>query len=338
VQYGLGESGRNIARLIRETPGMLLVGGIDTNPEFVGKDLGEVLELEHGLGIKVEMDAESVLNAAYPDVVVVATRPTLSDTYPQLAACLRARVNVVSTCEELVYPYMRHPELSQNLDRLARQGNISIIGVGVNPGFIQDLVPLMLTAPCRQVERITTTRVFDASLRRATLHQRIGAGLSLEDFRHSVIESDKMPHYGLRESLHLIADRIGWNLDRVEERVEPVLADDWVRDGRINVAPGQVCGALQRASGTVHGREVITLTWQVTVGAPETYDEIVIEGVPPIHLRIEGGLHGGDAAPALVMHAIPPTVAASPGLHTIGDLPPLHYRQATHSNPWDQYS
>jgi 4-hydroxy-tetrahydrodipicolinate reductase len=336
VQYGLGESGRNIARLIQDTPGLLLVGGIDSNPELVGQDLGSVLALDRELGLKVSSDPESVINAAYPDVVVLATLPTLNDTYPQIATCLRARVNVVSTCEELVYPHVRHPELSQQLNSLAQRGGVSVVGAGVNPGFVQDLLPLVLTAPCKHVERITSTRVFDASLRRATLHQRVGAGLSPDEFRHNIIESNRMPHYGLRESLHLMADRIGWTLDRVDEKVEPIIADEWIRSGRVPVAPGQVSGATQTAIGYIHGHDVLVLTWQVAIGSPETYDEIKIEGVPPMHLRIDGGIHGGDAAPALVMHTIPPTVAASPGLHTVAELPPLHYRMSTFSSPWDK--
>jgi 4-hydroxy-tetrahydrodipicolinate reductase len=332
VQYGLGATGKNIARLVARTPGYLLVGGIDSDPEMSGQDLGSVLELERNTGITVTTNAQQVLDETNPDVVVIATASTLNDTYPQIAACLRARVNVVSTCEELVYPYIRHPELSNQLHDLARRGGISVVGVGVNPGFIQDLLPLVLTGPCMSVQRITAMRAFDTTLRRATLHQRIGAGLSPDNFqqRYSV-EEGRVPHMGLRESVHLIADRIGWALDHVDEKVDPIIASDWVSDERVTVAPGQVQGVTQSATGYIDGRDVISLTWQVAVAAPETYDAINIEGVPPIHLKIDGGLHGGDAAPALVLHALAPTVNTTPGLHTVADLAPLHYRVPSHS-------
>ncbi len=337
VQYGLGVSGQNIARLVQQTPGYLLVGGIDSNPELLGMDLGRVLGLEREMGIMVSANATEVLNSAYPDLVIVATTSFLNETYSQIATCLRARVNVLSTCEELVYPYLQHPELSRNLDLLARQSGVSVLGVGVNPGFIQDLLPLVLTGPCITVQRISATRAFDATLRRATLHQRIGAGLSREEFRIQV-ESGRLPHVGLRESVQLIADRIGWELERIEEKVDPMLAVDWVRNPNVTVAPGQVQGARQTAIGYWQGRDVIVLTWQVAVEITKTYDEIHIEGTPPIHLRIDGGLHGGDAAPALLLHAIAPTVQATPGLHTVAELPPLHYRLSTYSTPWDKES
>lgn len=330
VQYGLGATGKAIARVVARTPGLLLVGGIDHDPALLGRDVGSVIELGRELGCQIAAEPNSVLNAAHPDIVIVATRPSLSEAYTQIAACLRARVNVLSTCEELIYPRARYPELSNNLNQLARQGGASVLGIGVNPGFIQDLLPLILTGPCINVERISATRVFDASLRRATLHERIGAGTVPSDFERRV-EDGHLPHTGLNESVQLIAHSIGWQLDRVEERVTSILTDEWVHQEYVNVAPGQVIGARQTATGYVHGHDVIVLTWQVSVGAPESYDEIIIDGKPPIRMRIDGGIHGGEAAPALVVHAIAPTVAATPGLHTVLDLPPLHYRLPIYS-------
>ncbi len=330
VQYGLGASGKDIARLIDQTPGFLLVGGIDHNPDLIGQDLGEVAGLGRRLSTPVEGDPLAALASSHPDVVVVATTSLLNETYPQIATCLRARVNVVSTCEELVYPYVQHPQLAHNLNDLARQGRVSVIGVGINPGFIQDLLPLVLTGPCANVQRITATRVFSATIRRASIHQRIGAGLSVEEFTRQMDESGP-PHAGLRESVHLIAHSIGWELDRVDERIDPIISDELVHDERVRIAPGQVIGARQTAAGILHGREVISLTWQVSLDSTETYDSIMIDGTPPIKLRIEGGIHGGEAAPAMVLHALAPTVEAAPGLHTVAELPPLHYRAPAHT-------
>jgi 4-hydroxy-tetrahydrodipicolinate reductase len=133
--------------------------------------------------------------------------------------------------------------------------------------------------------------------------------------------------------VHLIAHSIGWSLDRVDERIDPLVSDEWVRDERVTIAPGQVMGARQTATGMLRGREVISLTWQVSLAEAETYDMIVIDGTPPIKLRVEGGIHGGEAAPAMVLHALAPIVEASPGLHTVAELPPLHYRAPAHTTP-----
>jgi len=324
VHYGLGATGKAIARLVAKTPGFLNVGGIDQDPNLVGHDLGEILELEQELGIQVCIDPQTVLNSARPDVVVVATTSLLTTTYPQLTTCLRARVNVISTCEELVYPHLHNPELAQEINQLALRSGVTVLGIGVNPGFIMDLLPLILTGPCTKVDRITVTRVIDAGLRRGSLHQRIGAGLTQLQFRDHIADSSKR-HVGLTESIQMLASSIGWKLDRIEEKIEPVLADEWVRAAHITVAPGQVTGLRQVARGIVGGQETLTLDWQTYVGAHETYDSIEIEGQPQIKLRIPGGLHGDQAAAALVLHALQTTVTSVPGLITVTEIPPVHY-------------
>lgn len=324
VHYGLGAIGQDIARLVDKTPGMMLVGGIDQNPALAGRDLGTVLGLGRELGTLVSAEPDGVLASTLPDIVVLATTSLLNEAYPQIAECLRARVNVISTCEELVYPYAHHPELSAQLDQLAKRSGVTLLGVGVNPGFIMDLLPIILTGPCTHVQRIVVKRVIDATIRRASLHLRIGAGLTPTQFRDHIADV-RMRHVGLPESLCMIAGVIGWRVERIDERIEPILADDWVRAGPIVVAPGQVAGLHQTAIGIVDGQEAIVLDWQTYVGAQETYDAITINGVPPINLRIDGGLHGDYAAAALVLHAIRPTVAAQPGLLTVTEIPPLHY-------------
>lgn len=329
VQYGLGATGRAIARQVSATPGLTLVGAIDINPELVGRDLGKVLELEPPLGMAVWNDAAEVLRATHPDIAVIATLPRLPEIQPQIETCVQARVNVISTCEELIYPFVRYRDRAYHLDHLAHRSGVAVLGVGVNPGFAQDMLPLVLTGPSSSVQRIRSTRIIDASLRRASLHQRIGAGLARDEFC-ALVESEGMPHKGLHESVYLIADCIGWEIDQVQERVEPIMATEWVHGGGVTIAPGQVTGARQTAVGWSKGQDVIVLDWETAIGVGETYDEIIIEGVPPVHVHIKGGLHGAHAVASLVAHAIPLAVAARPGLHTVDELPPIHYQLPGH--------
>lgn len=324
VQYGLGAIGKDIARLVAQTPGVKLVGGIDNDPDLVGRDLGKVIGLDQELDMLISSNAGQVLDGAHPDVVILATTSRLHTAYPQLLDCLRARVNVVSTCEELVYPYAQNRELALQIDQMAQQSGITVVGVGVNPGFIMDLLPLVLTSPCIDVQRILITRVVDATIRRATLQHRVGIGLSQNDFKHHITKFGAA-HVGLPESLRLITDRIGWQIERVEETIEPMITTEWVRGNNITVAPDHVMGIKQRAVGYVGGKEAIVLHWQTSVGDDQTYDAIQIDGVPPIKIQIDGGLHGDAAAAALVLHAIRPTLYATAGLRTVAELPPLHY-------------
>jgi 2,4-diaminopentanoate dehydrogenase len=324
VHYGLGATGRAIAQMVCQTPGLELVGGIERDPSLLQRDLGEVLELDHSLGIPVKEDPVEVLESTRPDIAIVATTSLLTDTYPQIQTCLRARTNVISTCEELVYPYARHLQLAKDLDELACYSGVSVLGVGVNPGFVMDLLPLILTGPSSCVSRISVTRVTNATLRRASLYHRIGAGLTTEQFREHITDPCNR-HIGMLESLHMIADAIGWKIERIDERIEPILSEEWVRESHFAIAPGQIAGIRQVAVGTVEEREAIRLDWQTVVGSQETYDAIKIEGTPPINLLVKGGLHGDHAASAIVLHAIRPVVAARCGLLTVTEMPPIRY-------------
>jgi 2,4-diaminopentanoate dehydrogenase len=232
---------------------------------------------------------------------------------------------VISTCEELVYPYAKQAAASEELDRLAAQSGVTVLGAGVNPGFVMDLLPLLLTAPCVDVKRISVSRLIDATDRRASVHQRIGAGLSLDQFRDHVAQG-KVRHVGLSESIHMLAAGMGWQLSRVTETIDPVIAPDWVPTPHDTIAPGQVAGIRQRARGWMHGHDVLTLSWEQAVGGRATEDAINIEGTPPVDLVIRGGLHGEQAAAALILHAIPRVLAAAPGLTTVLSLPPIHYQ------------
>ena len=327
VMYGLGEIGLLIARLVARQPHLRLVGGVERDPTKIGQDLGTLIG-QSPLDAPVGADAAQVLRRTRPDVAVIATTSFLRDVFPQIRDCLEASVHVVSTCEELVYPAASHPELAKDLDEEAQAANVAVLGVGINPGFVMDLLPILLTAPSTDIKHIRVERVVDASTRRPTLQQRIGAGLDVLAFR-SWVHQSTTPHIGLRHSLHMIADALGWQLDHVDEHLEPITADGWHRTQCVTVAPGQVAGIHQTAHGFMRRREVIALDWRTAVGMSDTHDAITIDGTPPVDLVIKGGIHGDQAAAALVLHAIPIVTTLRPGLRTVLDVPALHYRLPT---------
>jgi len=325
VHYGLGSIGSAIARLTAAQRGLEVVGGIDRDPAKAGRDLGDVIGLDRQLGLAVSDNATELLQRTYPDVVIHATTSLFHQVYSQILDCVAARANVISTCEELVYPYAKAAAASDELNRLAILGGVTVLGAGVNPGFVMDLLPLLLTAPCMDIKRISVSRLIDATERRASILQRIGAGLTIDQFRDHVAQG-KVRHIGLSESIHMLADGMGWQLYRVTETIDPIIAVDWVRTPHEMIAPGQVAGIRQRARGWMHGRDVLALSWEQVVGGRATEDAIKIEGTPSIDLIIQGGLHGEQAAAALILHAIPRVLAAPPGLTTVLSLPPIHYQ------------
>src|SRR3954468_7770115 len=239
VHYGLGATGSAIARLTTAQPGLAVVGGIERDPAKVDRDLGDVIGLGRAIDAPVSNDARAILARTHPDVVIHATDSLFHTVYPQILECVQAGANVISTCEELVYPYTREPAAAAQLHQLALRNGVTVLGAGVNPGFIMDLLPLLLTTPCVDIRRIAVTRVVNAIDRRASLQQRIGAGLALDQFREHVARG-AVRHVGLIESIHMLADGLGWRLADVTQTIDPIIASEWLRTPYLTIAPGQV--------------------------------------------------------------------------------------------------
>lgn len=333
VMYGLGAIGTDIARLLLRYPHFELIGAIDQDPAKAERPLNEVLE-QAPADARVSREAAALLRATRPDVVIIATTSFLHDVFPQIRDCLAVGARVVSTCEELVYPFATHPLLARELDQEARAAGVPVLGIGVNPGFVMDLLPIVLTAPTTAIRHIFVQRVVDASTRRATLQQRIGAGLEASMFRDWLRQQRGMPHIGLIHSLRMIADTLGWQIDRVTEDTTPLLSDRWLRTPYVTVAPGQVAGIEYSARGYIGSREVIHLDWRTALGMPDTHDAIAIDAAPPIDVLIRGGIHGDQATAALVVRAATAVVDLAPGLRTVLDLPPTCYGFARLGPQW----
>jgi 4-hydroxy-tetrahydrodipicolinate reductase len=299
------------------------VGAIDIDPGKSGRDLGELLG-GAPFGVAVSADAAATLAATRPDVVLHTTSSSLERVAPQLYEIIAAGAHVVSTCEELSFPWTAQPQLAADLDVAARREGVTLLGTGVNPGYAMDALPLMLTGPCAAVRAVNVLRVVDAGKRRAPLQRKVGAGLSVEAFEARVREGT-VRHVGLPESLHMIVTSLGWRLDRAENLIEPVIAREPVKTDYVDVQPGQVAGVRQVASGFAGEREVVRLELRMYVGAPDPQDTVELDSDPPVHMTIAGGLHGDIATAAIVVNAIPSVVRAVPGLASMADAPLVHF-------------
>jgi 4-hydroxy-tetrahydrodipicolinate reductase len=238
----------------------------------------------------------------------------------QLLACLASGCCIVSTCEELAYPWRKHPELSAKLDAAAKEEGVALVGTGVNPGFVMDKLVLTLSAVAQRVDSAKALRVVDASKRRLPLQKKIGAGMSPEEFRAQVA-AGVIKHHGLPESIAMVADGLGFTLDDISETIEPVIAAEKVTTEFLEVAAGQVAGVHQIARGTFRGNTKVYMELKMYVGAKEPADTIELTGEPNLSLVIPGGTHGDVATAAVVVNAIPQILAAQSGLRTGRDLP-----------------
>ncbi len=320
LHFGLGPIGAAIVKQVATRPGFKIVGGVDIDPVKVGRDVGDVVGLSRRLGVKVSGDATRTLKSTKPHVVVLCTSSSIKKVMPQIETILKSKTPIVSTTEELAYPGYTHIRYARQIHAWAKKARVAVLGTGVNPGFAMDALPIALTAVCERVDRVTVNRVQDARIRRLPFQQKIGAGLTTEQFQKKV-EDGSVRHVGLTESIAMIADALGWTLDRITDDIQPKLAAVTISSEFLAVDPGYVCGIIQDGVGYRKGEPAIRLHMEAYLGAPETFDSIDIEGSPALSVKTAGGIHGDIATASIVVNSIPRVLSAAPGLHTMRDLP-----------------
>ena len=317
VQVGLGPVGVRIAQDVLDRGIGRLVAGIDPSPDLCGRSLADILS-------RPLVDTPVVAHVGevepVPDCAIVATQSRVDACMPLFRELLERGIRVVSTCEELVFPWLNHPKLAQELDTLARANDTAILGTGVNPGFLMDLLPAAATSVCRDVRTISVHRIQDAQPRRGPFQEKIGAGLTPAQFEERVA-GGAFGHVGLGESIHLLAETLGLDFDRWHEHISPVIATGEMESAMGLIAHGDVCGILQFAHAFSDDEKIIELVFQAAVGEPNPHDRIHVDGDPPVDLVIKGGVHGDIATAAIVVNALRPLVVAPPGLHTMASLP-----------------
>jgi hypothetical protein len=321
VHYGLGSIGIEVARLVATRPGLRSVGAIDIRQELMGAGLGVLAGTVEELDAVLVTDAASALAVPSGDVVAHCTHSSLEHVLPQLLECLDAGLPVVSTCEELAFPWHDAPGLAARLDDVACRRGVSVLGTGVNPGFAMDYLPVVLSGASKRVDRVSVRRVQDVGRRRVSVQRRVGVGLTIEELDER-LGADGLGHVGLPQSAEMMASAFGWNLTEVRETIEPVLAERPTPSGLGEVPPHHVTGLRQVVIGSIGEREVISLTLDLAVGIEEPRDEICLFGDPDIETIIPGGLPGDVATAAVVVNALPLVVDARPGLRVMTEIPP----------------
>lgn len=309
---GLGAIGREVARAV-VSRGWPLVAAVD--PAIADRDLAEVLGLP-GLEHRVRSAIEKLPSGT---VAIHTTGSFFLEVLPQLEELVWAGAHVVSSCEELAFPALRHPEEAGHLDRMATERHVVVAGLGVNPGFVLDALPALLATACRRVEGISLVRVVDTATRRAQLQRKTGAGMAPSAFEQAMREG-RMGHIGLLESAALVAKALGWEVAGFDEEIAPVLAMRPLSWAEGIVQPGEVAGLHQRIEA-LSDRGTVVLDLTMALGAPEPRDACRIEGDPPMEWMSQGGVPGDVATVATLVNGVARVLQARPGLRTPLELP-----------------
>ncbi len=325
VHWGLGAMGSGIAKLVNQKPGLKSTGAFDRDPAKLGRDLGEVIGLGRPLGAAVSEPPQFNFTVPNTDLVIVATGSFTREVFKQIELAVNAGINVITIAEEMSYPAAREQELALELDRLAKLGGVSILGTGINPGFVLDTLVIAMTGPCLRVDKITATRINDLSPFGPTVMATQGVGTTPEQFRAGLENGTIVGHVGFPESISLIARALGWQIDDIKQTREPIISQVRRQTAYAVVEPGNVAGCRHTAQGISGGKVVIELIHPQQVlphlEGVETGDYIEIAGEPDISLKIQPEIPGGMGTMAMAVNMIPQVISARPGLLTMADLP-----------------
>jgi hypothetical protein len=318
AQFGLGPIGIETLKLAVTRPWAEIVGGVDIDPQKVGRSLTEVTGVPGLENRKIYSSFAELAKDNKPDVILHTSVSRMKQAFSQLEPIARAGVSVVSSCEELLFPQLKAPDLAKELDAICRQHGARVLGTGVNPGFVMDTLAVCLTGVCRTVERIEVERVVNASKRREPLQRKIGSGLQAEEFRR-LFREEKMGHVGLVESVALIAHALGWKIGAINEVCEPVIARKHIRTEYIEVHQDLCCGIHHRAEAS-DGAKTLVLDLKMYLEAEDPRDAVKIIGDPPINAVLHGGVHGDRATVAALVNSVPNVLRAPAGLLLMTDI------------------
>lgn len=317
IIMGLGEVGRAVALAALSRSELRLVGAVDPSPALAGRKLSDVLGAA-APALTVAADPAEALRAVRGGVVLHATGSLFPEVLPQLKAAVTAGASVVSTCEELAWPWLRYEEEAEELDRLCEARGVAVVGTGVNPGFVLDRLPAFLSQVTGPVRHVRGLRMVDAFRARPRLLAKLGLGLDEETF-HARADSGEIGHVGLAESAALAAAGCGLEVDEVDEEIVPLLAEEDT-SGPVAILRGRVAGIQHVARGFFEEREIVRLELTFAGGAEDPRDEVEIDADPPVRILIPGGLAGLAATANAVVNAAVPA-AERKGLITVLDLP-----------------
>ena len=319
LSIGLGPLGQRVALDLLTRQAGKIVAAVDSGAHAAGKLLADLVPgAPPGLPILPSLEAVEPWDRI--DCALLTTASDLRSCMDSLRFLLRRGVSVVSSCEELLYPWLRYPEFAAELEALCRDHGARALGTGVNPGYLMDALPVFATGVCRSVQSVQVWRIQDASVRRIPFQRKIGAGLDLASFAQRAREGT-LRHVGLGESLHFIAANLGWKVERWEETLEPVIATRAHSCGLGPIRAGDASGVRQTARAWVGGRDRLILEFQAAIGLEGPYDRVRIEGEPVVDMLLQGGVHGDVATSAILINAVRSLLAAPVGLHTMATIP-----------------
>ena len=326
--WGFGAMGSGMAEVLLRKQGVDIVGVCDIHPDRVGKSMFDVLGVPKGdrKEVVIKGDITKVIKKQSADVVLLCTDSFTAKTFDKIKLIVELGINVVSTAEEMSYPKAQEPKLAAKINKLAKANGVSVLGTGINPGLMMDLLAILMTGACTDVEYVKCERVNSLSPFGPAVMEEQGVGITLEEFNTQSEAGHLAGHVGFNESVTMICDAIGWKLDKaVEQTMAPIVSNVHRKTKYAEVLPGNVAGCTMKGYGYVNGKLAVEMIHPQQI-EPElegtnTGDYVVIKGTPNVNLSNKPEIPGGIGTIAMCINMIPHVINARPGLHTMIDLP-----------------
>jgi len=322
--WGTGMMGQGLLGYVLDRPSDIdLVGVVVTNPAKEGVSVGELLG--RVCNVRMTTDFDAVL-AKRPDVVCINTQSNLDEITEQVEPAVKAGANVICIAEKLAYPWASDPEWARRFDRLAKKHSVSILGTGINPGFVLDALIVMFTSVCLRVDRIEASRVNDLSPFGPTVMKGQGVGTTFDEFQKGVADGSIVGHIGFPESICLIARALNWKIARIVETREPIITSVERSTPHVHVPVGNVCGCRHVGRGYDESGELkieLIHPQQIHPGleGQDTGDYIKVFGDPGINMALTPEIPGGKGTYASTGNYIPLIGSAPAGIVTVVDMP-----------------
>lgn len=325
--WGFGAMGSGITRLLLARRGVDITGVCDTHPDKQGKSIYALLDIPQNDRPEalVTGDMDELLKRRPLDICVIATNSFTREVFPKITQAAQAGVNVITIAEEMSWPWAKEPELARAMDELAKSKGISILGTGINPGMMMDLLAVFLSGCMTQVENVHCERVNSLSPFGAAVMHEQGIGLTREAFEKGVRDGSLAGHVGFSESSAMIAAALDFDIDRFSQQMQPIMTQVDRSSPHGFAAAGRVAGVRMSAQASTGGQERISLIHpqqiEPQLAGVETGDYLHLQGSPPIRLAIRPEVDGGIGTIAMACNMLPFVVAARPGLLTMLDMP-----------------
>jgi 4-hydroxy-tetrahydrodipicolinate reductase len=327
VIWGFGAMGKGMADMLLTKKGVEITGVCDLHPKMVNNSIfkfTEVAQNNHP-DVNVTDDIEKLLDKENCDIVLLATDSYTKKAFPKMKMILEKGINVISTAEEMAYPKAQEPELARELNDIAKANGVTLLGTGINPGFIMDLLVIALTGVMSDVTHIEANRVNSLSPFGPAVMEEQGVGITVDEFNHGVQTDTLAGHVGFAESVLMIADAIGVKLDAFTQQMAPIVTTLDRKSKYGEALKGNVAGVNMTGQGIINNEVFIDMKHPQQI-EPEmegthTGDYINIKGTPNVNMAITPEIDGGIGTIAMCVNMIPLVLNAKPGLKTMIDLP-----------------